>query len=103
MSVSLDAATGYPITDHGLIVDQDGRKVWRMPGMAADGHGHVYAIGDWWTIPGDLGTLRYEWRGGKDTYQQLNRGEFFAVANLGIGGPATSGLPAPGAALGQTR
>ncbi len=102
MSVSLDAASGYPITDHGLIVDQDGRKVWRMPGMGADGHGHVYGIGDWWTIPGDLGTLRYEWRG-KDTFQQLDRGEFFAVANVRGGGPATTGLAAPGAAPGPTR
>jgi hypothetical protein len=70
--------------------------------MAADGHGHVYAIGDWWTIPGDLGSSRYKWRG-KDTYQQLDRGEFFAVANVRIGGPATTDLPAPGTAPGQTR
>lgn len=102
LSVSLDDATGNAITDHGLIVDQDGRKVWRLPGMAADGHGHVYAIGDWWTIPGDLGSSRYKWRG-KDTYQQLDRGEFFAVANVRIGGPATTDLPAPGTAPGQTR
>ncbi len=60
LSVSLDDATGNAITDHGLIVDQDGRKPWRLPGMMADGQGHVYAIGDWWTIAGDLGTLRYE-------------------------------------------
>ena len=70
MSVSLDAATGYPITDHGLMVDQDGRKVWRMPGMTTDGQGHVYTIGDWWTIPGDLGTLRYDWKRGNEIYEQ---------------------------------
>ena len=44
LSVSLDAATGYPITDHGLLVDQDGRTAWRLPGMMTDGRGHVYAI-----------------------------------------------------------
>jgi hypothetical protein len=82
LSVSLDAAAGYPITDYGLMVDQDGRTVWRTPGMAADGRGHVYMIGDWWTIPGDLGTLRYKWNGGKETYEPLNRGEFFAVASI---------------------
>jgi hypothetical protein len=82
LSVSLDAASGYPITDHGLMVDQDGRTAWRTPGMAADGRGHVYMVGDWWTIPGDLGTLRYKWKSGKGTYEQLDRGQFFAVANV---------------------
>jgi len=83
LSVSLDAAAGYPITDHGLMVDQDGRTAWRLPGMTTDGKGHVYMIGDWWTIAGDLGTLRYEWRG-KDTYEALDRGEFFAVARVDL-------------------
>jgi hypothetical protein len=82
LSVSLDGATGHPITDYGLIVDQDGRKPWRLPGMAADAEGHVYAIGDWWTIPGDLGTLRYSWNHGNETYEQLPRGEFFAAADF---------------------
>lgn len=80
LSVSLEE--GHAITDHGLIVDQDGRKPWRLPGMVADAHGHLYAIGDWWTIPGDLGTLRYSWNRGNETYKQLPRGEFFAVAEL---------------------
>jgi len=90
MSVSLDAGTGYPVTDHGLMVDQDGRKVWRMPGMTTDGQGHVYTIGDWWTIPGDLGTLRYASKRGNEIYEQLPRGQFFAVANVTIpaGSPA---------------
>ena len=89
LSVSLDEATGYPITDHGLIVDQDGRKVWRLPGMMADGQGHVYMIGDWWTIAGDLGTLRYNWNRGNEIYEQLPRGEFFAVANANFDSPET--------------
>jgi len=87
LSVSLDDATGNAITDHGLIVDQDGRKAWRLPGMMADGRGHVYTIGDWWTIAGDLGTLRYDWNRGNETYKQLPRGEFFAVANVSIPAP----------------
>jgi len=82
LSVSLDAASGYPITDHGLMVDQDGRTAWRTPGMQADGRGHVYMIGDWWTIPGDLGSLRYSWNGGHEKYEELKRGEFFAVADV---------------------
>lgn len=83
LSVSLDEATGHTITDYGQIVDQDGRKPWRLPGMMADAKGHVYTIGDWWTIPGDPGTLRYSWNRGNETYKQLPRGEFFAVANVG--------------------
>jgi hypothetical protein len=60
--------------------------------MMADGKGHVYAIGDWWTVAGDLGTLRYEWNRGNETYRQLPRGEFFAVADVsGAGAPHPSG------------
>ena len=88
LSVSLDAA-GHPITDYGLIVDQDGRNPWRLPGMVADAQGHVYAVGDWWTNPGDLGTLRYNWYRGKETYKQLPRGEFFAAGQFG----APAGAP----------
>lgn len=82
LSVSLDAASGYPITDHGLMVDQDGRTVWRTPGMQADAKGHVYMIGDWWTIPGDLGSLRDSWNRGHETYEALKRGEFFGVVEV---------------------
>jgi uncharacterized repeat protein (TIGR01451 family) len=88
MSVSLDSSAGYPITDHGLMVDQGGRTVWRAPGMMTDGLGKVYMIGDWWTVPGDLGTLRYNWNGGNETYEQLPRGEFFAVASVSTAMPA---------------
>ena len=51
--------------------------------MMADGHGTVYMIGDWWTVSGDLGTLRYKYRAG-DTFEQLDRGEFFAVAKVAV-------------------
>jgi hypothetical protein len=92
LSVSLDAASGYPIVDHGLMVDQDGRTAVRTPGMMTDGQGHVYMIGDWWTIPGDLGTLRYKWNGGNEIYEQLDRGEFFAVAEVDIPRDGGDGL-----------
>src|SRR5262249_47427556 len=101
MSVSLDAAFDYPITDHGLMVDQDGRTAWRTPGMMTDGQGHVYMIGDWRTIPGDLGTLRYDWNGGNEIYEQLDRGEFFAVANVAIPAPVARDLSISGTAPSQ--
>jgi len=82
LSVSLDAAAGYPITDYGLLVDQDGRIAWRLPGMMADARGHVYMVGDWWTKPGDLGSLRYNSNRGSEKYDPLPRGEFFAVAEV---------------------
>ena len=85
LSVSLDPGAGYPITDHGLLKDREGRVVWRLPGMATDGQGRVFMIGDWWTIPGDLGTLRYRYSGGVETYDQLPRGEFFAIAEVDRG------------------
>ncbi len=84
LSVSLDPNTSYAITDHGLIKDQDGRLVWRIPGMMTDGQNRVFMIGDWWTNPGDLGTLRYRYNGGNEFYEQLPRGEFFAVAEVNI-------------------
>jgi hypothetical protein len=83
LSVLLDANSGYPITDHGLLKDQDGRVVWRVPGMMTDGKNKVFMIGDWWTIPGDVGTLRCNYKTGKEVCAQLNRGEFFAVATIG--------------------
>jgi len=80
LSVSLNPSDKHAITDHGLLQDQDGRTVWRVPGMQTDGRGTVFMIGDWWTKPGDLGTERYQYKDGKESYVQFPRGEFFAVA-----------------------
>ncbi len=88
MSVSLDP--GYDVSDHGLIVDQSGHTVWRVPSMMTDGtNNNVFMVGDWWTydtsgnpIPGDHGinnTLRYHYSAGAETYIDEPRGEFFAV------------------------
>jgi hypothetical protein len=93
MSVSLDPATGYAITDHGLLMDQSGRTVWRIPSMMTDGtNNNVFMVGDWWTydtsgksIPGDDGvnnTLRYHYSAGVESYIDEPRGEFFAVARV---------------------
>jgi hypothetical protein len=82
LSVTLDPASGYPISDHGLLRDQDGRVAWRLPGMMTDGGHRLFMIGDWWTLPGDLGTLRYTYNNGVETYRQLPRGEFFAFADV---------------------
>ena len=52
-------------------------------------------VGDWWTIPGDLGTLRYQYSNGVESYVQLPRGEFFAVADNVLSGLVTISPPSP--------
>ena len=71
----------------------DGRVVWRVPGMKTDGNNRVFMVGDWWTIPGDLGTLRYQYSNGVESYVQLPRGEFFAVADNVLSGLVTISPP----------
>ncbi|MBZ5676447.1 MAG: hypothetical protein LAP61_19595 [Acidobacteriia bacterium] len=113
MSVSLDSSTGYAITDHGLIVDQLGRTVWRTPSMATDGtNENVFLVGDWWTydtsgypIPGDHGvnnTLRYHYSGGVESYLDEPRGEFFAVAHTSET-PGSVSVAPPMVTLGQSQ
>ena len=73
------------ITDHGLIQDQNGRLVWRIPGLAANTQGQVFMIGDWWLnareTGTEVGTLRHV-DGPGTNYTALNRGEFFAAADV---------------------
>jgi hypothetical protein len=80
---SIDISVKNPLlTDYGLIVDQDGRQPLRLPSLAADGKGCVYMVGDWRINQGEKGTLRYRFKGGKEFWERLGRGQFFAVANL---------------------
>jgi len=84
LSVSLDPKATPAILDHGLIVDQEGRRPWRLPSLAADERGHVYMVGDWRLKPGEKGTLRYGYdrRNARDTWRWLWRGQFFAAADV---------------------
>ena len=82
LSISLNPTGNYAITDHGLLRDQDGRVVWRVPAMMTDGKSHVFMTGDWWSLPGDIGSHRYQYKDGKESYVQFDRGEFFAVADV---------------------
>ena len=50
--------------------------------MMADGQGRVYMIGDRWTVPGDRGSMRYNWNRANEIYEAVPRGEFFAVATV---------------------
>jgi hypothetical protein len=76
------ALGGTTVTDHGLIEDQDGRRPWRIHSLAADGRGRVYMTGDWYCLTETEGMRRYGGdRDGKPVYNQLRRGQFFAVYN----------------------
>ena len=111
MGVSLDPATSYAITDYGLLIDQSGRTVWRVPSMITDGtNNNVYMVGDWWTydtsgnpIPGDEGvnnTLRYNYSNGVESFIDEPRGEFFAMARLGTSPSGSVSVTPPTAILG---
>ncbi len=94
MSVTINAMGKGEITDHGLIVDQDGRRPWRMQSLAADDQGRVYMVGDWYLNPGDKGTQRYNYPEGK--FEDQLRGQFFAVADVSAHiGATESAKPAP--------
>jgi hypothetical protein len=82
MSISIDV-TDLRITDHGLIVDQNGRRPWRIDSLGADENGHVYMVGDWYLREGEKGTLRYRGDSGRDIYEEQIRGQFFAVVDVG--------------------
>jgi hypothetical protein len=53
--------------------------------MSADGKGKVFVTGDWFLNEGEKGTYRlsYGWKPGQPyRYDWLDRGEFFAVADV---------------------
>lgn len=69
------------ITDHGPIIDQDGRAARMIMSMSADDKGHVFMYGSWHVKSFKEATLMYmlfEHPNG-DIYRLLRRGEFFAV------------------------
>lgn len=79
LSVSLDPAN-KAVFDHGLIVDGEGRRPWRIQSLAADDAGRVYMTGDWYVKDGEKGLLRHRDRPGAVFEEQI-RGLFFAVAD----------------------
>lgn len=71
------------ITDHGPVIDQDGRAARMIMSMSADDKGHVFVYGSWHPKTFKEATLQYllfDYPNG-DLYKLLDRGEFFAVIN----------------------
>ncbi len=81
-SISLKPGDDRTITDHGKIVDQDGRAARMINSLAADDEGRVYMMGSWY-IKSDreasLQVLLFD-HPGERLYRLVKRGEFFAVA-----------------------
>ena len=86
-SISLaDGADHDVITDHGPLIDQDGRAARMIMSMSADDKGHVFVYGSWHVNHFKEATLQYllfDHPGG-DLYKLVKRGEFFAVINTNI-------------------
>jgi hypothetical protein len=81
-SVSIKPEGDHTITDHGHIVDQDGRAARMIMSLAADDQGRAYMYGSWHVKSFKEATLQYllfDYPNG-DLYKLKKRGEFFAVA-----------------------
>ncbi|MEN8203100.1 MAG: hypothetical protein ABFS28_10935 [Bacteroidota bacterium] len=81
-SISLKEGDDRSITDHGKIVDQDGRAARMINSMAADDKGRVYMTGAWYVRTDKEATLQvllFDYPG-QGIYKLMKRGEFFAVA-----------------------
>ena len=44
------------VTSHGTVVDQNGRRPWRLGGMAANGN--LFMVGEWYALGGDALVVR---------------------------------------------
>ena len=81
-SVSIGPDSDYTITDHGAIIDQEGRTPRMINSMTADDKGRVYMTGSWYINSyrqASLQVLFYD-HPGERMYELVKRGEFFAVA-----------------------
>ena len=86
-SVSLKEGDDHNvITDHGPLVDAEGRKATMVYALAADESGLVYVYGSWTVKSPKEATLQYQFRAfpNGDMFKLSPRGEFFAVVNTNI-------------------
>lgn len=81
-SISLNSEDNAEVTDHGLIVDQDGRTARHIDALAADNSGRVFLTGSWHLLPGEAGTRQHQWATTRD-YIEVKRSERFAFFQTG--------------------
>jgi hypothetical protein len=85
-SVSIDPEADRAVTDHGRIVDQNGRAARMIMSLSADERGRVFMYGSWHVKSFKEATMQYllfEYPNG-DLYRLQKRGEFFAVARTAV-------------------
>ncbi len=81
-SISIKEGADRSITDHGKIVDQNGRAARMINSLTADDQGRVYMMGSWYVksdTEASFQVLLSKYPG-KRIYKLVKRGEFFAVA-----------------------
>lgn len=83
-SVSITGGLNQKVTDHGKIVDQDGRACRFINSLAADDEGRVYMNGSFYVNSPKEASLQvlFKTHPGEGIYKLVKRGEFFAVAEL---------------------
>ena len=74
------------ITDHGVLMDDEGRKAKMVYALAADEAGRVYVYGSWTVKSPKEASLQYLFRDypNGNMFKLVPRGEFFAVVNTKI-------------------
>ncbi len=80
-SVSIGPNSDYSITDHGAIIDQEGRTPRMINSLSADDQGRVFMTGSWYINSyrnASLQVLFYD-HPGERKYELVKRGEFFSV------------------------
>lgn len=86
-SVSLkDGDDHNVITDHGVLMDEEGRKAKMVYALAADESGLVYVYGSWTVKSYKEASLQYLYRDypNGNMFKLVPRGEFFAVVNTNL-------------------
>lgn len=96
-SISIEPNAKGSITDHGKIIDQDGRHVSMIESLASDNKGNVFMTGSWNSLSKEESTYQYIWQGLKDdfanlcdtyknsnvgTHKLMHRGQFFSYINV---------------------
>ena len=79
-SISLSSRDRGTVTDHGPVVDQDGRTPRHIDSLAADDRGRVYMVGGWHLLPGEAGTQQIQWATTRE-FLEVPRAERFAFVD----------------------
>lgn len=88
-SIGIGSNASERVTDHGRIVDQDGRTPRMIESLAADAEGRVFMVGSWSINDPKEGAMQYVWEGQDfwpeaeaGQFKRMTRGEFFGIVKL---------------------